>query len=677
MQKRDEKITKIKGIGKAAEKDFSSLGITTYYDLVSFVPRSYEDRRSEKRLRDATGEDNTVYCKITVLKKDFIPTKKGRTLKVRAEDENGDEIDLYCFNRDYLDKTLYIGHSYFISASVSKNRSLYMAAAFEIKRSPRELDLGKIIPLYSLSGNLKEKTVRFAVDEALKALSPMEDELKKETYERLGLLHHSSAYYLVHHPNNFEDVQRALRTLSFTELFYMALKSAREKTYEEVKKVHPSISNLEKKLIKNLTFSLTEDQEKALDEIRSDLDRKDPMNRLLEGDVGSGKTLVAWLSALHVIAKGEQVAFMAPTELLAKQHAENAARLLEPLGVRLCYLTGSIKSKSRPLLLNALKEGEVDLAIGTHALFTEDVTFKKLTYVIIDEQHRFGVEQRNALLEKAKRPNVLSMTATPIPRTLALTFYSNLDLSEIKHKPDGRKEIKTFLVSSKKREEMLNAIEVEFKRGHQAYFVYPRIEGDDEGSLKAVEIMYEELKERYPEYKSAAVHSRMKDEEKIDALNKFRDGEYQYLVATSVIEVGIDVPNATCIIIEHADRFGLSALHQLRGRVGRSSLPSYCFLVFSDNITDDAKERLKVMKSTNDGFKIAEKDLEIRGPGDITGFKQSGYLKMRFASITKDQDLLLLAKDEAERIAKDDKGLIKAENSILRKYIDIYAKIIR
>lgn len=360
---------------------------------------------------------------------------------------------------------------------------------------------------------------------------------------------------------------------------------------------------------------------------------------------------------------------MAPTELLAKQHAENAAVLLAPLGIRLCYLTGAISQKGRALLLEALKNGEVDLAIGTHALFTEDVSFKNLRYVIIDEQHRFGVEQRNMLMQKAKDPNVLNMTATPIPRSLALTLFSNMDLSVIRTKPNGRLPITTYLVSEKKRASMFSSIEVEFKRGHQAYFVYPRIEEDEEGGIKAVERMYEELKDIYPGYKSMMVHSRLKDDEKIDILNRFRDGEYTYLVATSVIEVGIDIPNATCMVIEHADRFGLAALHQLRGRVGRSSLPSYCFLVYSDGISDDAKERLRVMKSTNDGFLIAEKDLEIRGPGDISGLRQSGFFRLKFASLVDDTDLIAQAKEEAEKIAETDRGLIKAENAILRKHI--------
>ncbi len=661
-------ITVIPRIGKEAKKDFLGLGVSTLKDLIELSPRAYEDRRRERRLRDASIENATVYCRIWITGKEYIPSKKGsRVLKVTAEDDDGSSLELYCFNRDFLDKTLFTGKEYYISAAVSRMGRAFRAGSFEIKKSPEELGFGRILPVYPLSGKLSEKTVRRAVDYALSALSPIDNMLPESFYERLNLIHHNEAYFLLHHPKTMEDVEKARRTLAFTELFYLELNAAREKSYG--KKRDGILTGLEERFIKTLPFSLTEDQKKALQDIRRDLDSEAPMNRLLEGDVGSGKTLVAWISALHEIAKGAQVAFMAPTELLAKQHAENAAAMLEKLGVRICCLTGSISQKGRSLLLKALANGEADLAIGTHALFTDDVKFKNLRYVIIDEQHRFGVEQRSALAAKARDQNILNMTATPIPRTLALTLFSSMDLSVIKTKPSGRLPITTYLVSEKKREDMFKSIEVEFKRGHQAYFVYPRIEEDEEGSVKAVEKMYESLKEIYPERRSRMVHSRLKDEEKIEILNKFRRKEYDYLVATSVIEVGIDIPNATCMVIEHADRFGLAALHQLRGRVGRSTLPSYCFLVYSDAISEDAKERLRVMKSTADGFIIAEKDLEIRGPGEISGVRQSGFLKLKFASIVTDADLVEEAKREAERIAEEDKGLIKAENALLRKHI--------
>ena len=456
----------------------------------------------------------------------------------------------------------------------------------------------------------------------------------------------------------------AKNTLAFTELLMLELKALREKRPESNAESLPTKHETE--LIRSLPFSLTEDQEKCLTEIRKDLDSRMPMSRLLQGDVGSGKTLVAWLSAVHMIDKGAQVAFMAPTELLARQHAEGAAELLSPLGIRIAFLTGSVRGEGRRLLLRSLKDGSIDLIVGTHALFSEDVEFRNLRYAIIDEQHRFGVQQRDALKAKGIEPNVLSMSATPIPRTLALTLFADLDVSTIRTMPAGRIPIKTYLVKEDSREKMFSAISVEFLRGHQAYFVYPRIDDEGESDLKDVTTMYEKLKEVFPGVPSALIHSMRPEEETMGILRSFREKKIAYLVATSVVEVGIDIPDATCMVIEHADRFGLAALHQLRGRVGRSSLPSYCFLVFGRNLSEDAKARLRVMRDTTDGFRIAEKDLEIRGPGEMTGDRQSGFLKLRFASITESPELVETARAEAERIIKEDRGLIKAENAVLR-----------
>ena len=452
---------------------------------------------------------------------------------------------------------------------------------------------------------------------------------------------------------------------AFTELLLLEIKALRDKSPRQRAWSLPS--RREKALISSLPFSLTPDQESCLQQIREDLDSPAPMSRLLQGDVGSGKTLVAWLSALHVIDSGGQVAFMAPTELLARQHAEGAAEILAPQGVRIAFLTGSVRGEGRRLLLRSLKEGTTDLVIGTHALFSEDVEFRDLRYVIIDEQHRFGVQQREALRGKGMDPDVLSMSATPIPRTLALTLFADLDVSTIHTMPSGRIPITTYLVKEDSREKMFSAISVEFRRGHQAYFVYPRIGDEGESDLRDVTTMYEDLRSIFPGVPSALIHSRLEEDEKMRILRDFRSGRISYLVATSVVEVGIDIPNATCMVIEHADRFGLAALHQLRGRVGRSTLPSYCFLVYGRSLSEDAKARLRVMRDTNDGFRIAEKDLEIRGPGEIAGDRQSGFLRLRFASLTESPELVELARNEAEAIIREDRGLLKAENTVLRK----------
>ena len=661
------KISAAPGVGKKSTEDFKNLGVETLEDLIELAPRQYEDRRSERLLSDATPLDPTILCRIYPIKHSFFPSKKGRTLKVLAEDDEGRRLEILCFNRPFLESQLYIGSAWYINAEVQRTpNGIYQTSSFEIKKTKEEAGLGKIVPIYPLSGSLTQKTLRRSVSYAFSALSPFPDSLPYSLYEKYDLMRDDEALKELHNPKDFETLERAKRTLVFSELLHLEIKLMRDRDFQD--KAKGKESELERRLIASLPFSLTEDQKKVVEEIRADLDEREAMNRLLQGDVGSGKTLVAWISALHVLAKGGQVAFMAPTELLARQHAELATKLLTPLGVNVALVIGDINSKARKALLNALKTGDANLAIGTHALFSSDVEFKRLDYVIIDEEHRFGVNQREALINKGDEVNVLSMTATPIPRTLALTLYAGRDISTIKTMPKGRLPIITHLVSNEKRMDMYKAIKTEFSRSHQAYFVYPRINDEGESDLRDVTTMFETLKGIYPGIPSALIHSKLPEEEKIRILSDFRAKKLSYLVATSVVEVGIDIPDATCMVIEHADRFGLAALHQLRGRVGRSNLQSYCFLVFDvKNYTKDAGERLKVMREEQDGFIIAEKDLEIRGPGDISGTEQAGFLKIKFATLTDHTELLELASKEAMRILKEDKGLIKAENAMLRQ----------
>ncbi len=658
-------ITILPRIGKKKADEYRKIGISTLEDLVLYAPRAYDDRREEKLIRNVTDEDGEVNCHITVLAHSAFSSKGGRTVKVTASDDDGTRVELLCFNRPFLENTLRLGSEWYLNGQVKKLYGTYQSASFEVKKTKAESGIGRILPLYPLSGTLKQNDLRIPIAAALSILSPIDEILPLEIREKYNLYTRENALNELHFPTDEKTLSKARETLAFTELLVMELKILREKPVRTTTKIRES--ELERKLIASLPFSLTDDQEAVLEEIRSDLAKKIPMQRLLQGDVGSGKTLVAWLSALFIISKGGQVAFMAPTELLARQHAENAFRLLSPLGVRISYITGDVKGKSRKLALEALKKGQIDLAIGTHALFSSDVAFRSLEYVIIDEQHRFGVGQREALKTKGESVHMLSMTATPIPRTLALTLFADMDVSTIKTMPQGRKKIITYTVGPQSRDKMYASIGVEFQRGHQAYFVYPRIDDEGESDLRDVMTMYEFLQKKYPFVPSAFIHSRLPEEEKMKILEDFRDNKISYLVATSVVEVGIDIPNATCMIIEHADRFGLAALHQLRGRVGRSSLQSYCFLVFEDGLSQEARERLSVMKETNDGFVIAEKDLAIRGPGEIAGNRQSGFLKLRFASLTDDTLLVSRAKMEAERILSSDHGLISGVNTGLRK----------
>ena len=671
---KERRITEAPGIGRKAAEDLHSLGVTTLRDMLLLRPRAYDDRREERRIRKADAADPTISCHITVVSHSEFSSKAGRTLKVTAVDDDGTRIELLCFNRYFLKEQLRTGSDWYIYGKAMRNHGVYQISSFEIKKTMSEAGIGRILPVYPLTGSLTEKMLRRAAEYALSALSPIPDELPATMYEQENLLHHEDAYRQLHFPSSMEEAAKALNTLAFTELFLMELSILREKPGTERK--HSMISRRERSLLESLPFALTEDQIKASEEIREDLDSPIPMNRLLQGDVGSGKTLVAWLTALHAIDKGQQVAFMAPTELLARQHADGAAALLAPLGIRIAFITGSVKGESRKLLLKSLKDGTTDLVIGTHALFSEDVAFRNLGYAIIDEQHRFGVQQREALMRKGQDADILSMTATPIPRSLALTLFADYSVSVLHSMPAGRIPVKTYLVSEDRREEMYRAVGVEFQRSHQAYFVYPRIDDEGEGDLRDVTTMYELLKEKYPGIPSALIHSRLPDDEKMSILHAFRDRKLSYLVATSVIEVGIDVPEATCIVIEHAERFGLAALHQLRGRVGRSTLPSYCFLVYGKGPTEEAKARLKVMKETNDGFRIAEKDLEIRGPGEMMGDKQSGFLHLRFADLTSDLDIVERARAEADRIIREDRGLLKAENAVLRAALQNHRSMI-
>ena len=661
----DQRITAVPGVGKALAAEYQKLGISTLYDCVELLPRGYDDRRKERRLQDATQLDPGVNCRITILSHETFPSPKmGMTLKVNAEDDDGNIVTLLCFNRPFLKNTLKIDSHWYLNGIVQKYKGSWTSSRFEVKKTKEECGIGMILPIYPLSGNLKEKNLRDATRFALAALEPFPEILPSSTISRYSLLSRDEAFHAVHWPKDEVDIRKARRTLAFTELLLMEISILRDKPERRGKA--GKISKLEKALLSSLPFPLTEDQLRSIDEIREDLSSSSPMYRLLQGDVGAGKTLVAWISALYIISKGGQVAFMAPTELLARQHAEKAAELLSPLGVRIAFVTGEVKGKGRSLLLKALAKGEVDLAIGTHALFSSDVEFKNLRYVIIDEQHRFGVNQREALQEKGEMPHVLMMTATPIPRTLAMTLFADMDTSIIKTMPSGRKPIKTHTVASNNRDRMYEAVGVEFQRGHQAYFVYPRIDDEGESDLRDVTTMFSFLQKKYPGVPSALIHSKLEDEEKMRILSDFRAKKLAYLVSTSVVEVGIDIPDATCMVIEHAERFGLAALHQLRGRVGRSDLQSYCFLVFEPGLSEDGKDRLKVMRETNDGFLIAEKDLEIRGPGEMAGNRQSGFLKLKFASLTEDQDILEDARMEAERIIHEDKGLISSENAGLR-----------
>lgn len=678
----NNKISELKGVGPSVEASYKDSQIETWGDLLQLSPRDFEDRSRIINLNEVSvdGEESThINTIVEVVSHTYFGgfSAKGRTLKIVVHDVTCNKnLSLLCFGRNFLAKTLKVKNLYYLYGTTTRHHGEYQSSQFEMSHiesvdSPLPFPYGQYLPIYPLRGSLSQRIIRRDIKSILSTSPHFDEELPSYIRDELSLLNTDDAIRNYHNPSSREMWELSRKTLAITELFYMQI-IARKNMFIGTKsesKTKSVCSNIENRFIASLPFSLTGDQMKVLKEIRESLDSNHIMNRMLQGDVGSGKTLIAWITALHVIDKGYQVVFMAPTELLATQHAQNAQALLGPLGIKAELLTGSISQKNRRPILEDIKNGNCNIIIGTHAVFSQDVEFKSLKYVIIDEQHRFGVAQREALLAKGEDPDILMMSATPIPRSLALTVFGDLNISTIREKPNNRKDIISYLVSERSRERMYRSIAVEFERGHQAYFVYPRIDDSGASELRDVTNMFEMLKREYPGVPSALLHSKIPDDDKLDILKRFRNKELMYLVSTSVVEVGLDVPDATCMIIEHADIFGLSALHQLRGRVGRSDLQSYCFFVYGDNISDIAKERLKALKETNDGFILSEKDLSLRGPGDINGTRQSGFLKLHFSSFINDTDYILIARKYCDKILSSDPKLQMGENRMIQKVI--------
>jgi ATP-dependent DNA helicase RecG len=618
-----------------------------------------------------------------------------KTLKVHVEDHTARAV-LVCFNRPFLEKQLIVGKYYRLWGRFSYKYGDIQSTAFEIEaldRGARPEDekgpgplqspnFGRILPIYPLSAGLNQGLLRRLVRQALvEYAAPLEDELPPGIIQRDGLAAKAQAIRAVHFPASPEELDLARKTLIYEELFYLEVlvgKRALERRKNEGilrgegrgPEQRGDFSPLQRRLLDRLPFSLTPGQIEAIAEINRDMAGPFPMARLLQGDVGSGKTLVSFLAALGAVEAGGQAALLAPTELLARQHAENAGALLEPLGVRPAFLTGNLKAAGRASLLKALAAGEIDLVIGTHALFSRDVIYKNLRLVTVDEQHRFGVIQRSLIMAKGQSslsspgtPDLLMMSATPIPRTLALTVFGDLEVSIIRDLPPGRKPVKTHLARESNEDKVYDFVRKELAAGRQAYFVYPLIEVNGTGDLKDAVSMAERLgKAIFPQYPTALIHSRIEEEEKRRIMDAFRRGDIRILAATSVVEVGVDVPNAACMVIEHAERFGLSALHQLRGRVGRGPDQAYCFLVYSGDLTEDGKTRLKVMLENADGFIIAEEDLKLRGPGQIAGIEQSGYLSLGIADPLRDAAELERARNDVFAMLEADPGLLLPEH---------------
>jgi len=665
-----QSVTRLPGVGPAKAREFSRLGVTTIGDLLLHLPRDYENRVEPVSFAEATPE-RAVNTTATVVAHSYVGRPPRQILKVHIRDDSGLAV-LTCFGRNFLARSLPEGKRIRVYGTFQRRFGDLQATAFEFEDADREPRLfDRILPVYPLSGKLSQHDVRTAVATAIQhyLVSPTE-ELPGWLRDKRALYSTHDAIVRVHRPGSVEEARRARATLVYMELFFLqlgiALRSAGRQTGTRAQRSLPR--SMYAQLLAALPYRLTTDQQRVSDEVLSDLESEIPMARLLQGDVGSGKTIVALLSAIPVIEAGMQVALMAPTELLARQHADALSTLLHGAGcdVSLALLSGTVSGTARGELLGAIRTGAVDLVVGTHAVFTSEVEFRNLQYVIIDEQHRFGVLQRLALMNKARQPDLLLMTATPIPRTLALTVFGDMKVSTIRQMPPGRKPVETHLSVHDHASRVYDAVGRELAAGRQAYFVYPVIDDTGKLDLKDAEGMRDHLqREVYPEKAVGLVHSRLSDDEKQTTMEAFRAGRIDVLVATSVVEVGVDVPNATCMVIEHAERFGLAALHQLRGRVGRGSHKSYCFLVYDADLTEIAKERLKAIHRTHDGFEIAEEDLRIRGPGDIIGTQQSGYLRFRVADLARDLEVMNQARHDAFEVVEGDPALTRSANRAL------------
>lgn len=683
----------LKGAGKKKSEALARLGVECIGDLLRLLPRGYEDRRKIVPIA-AAGVTQAVLSLVEVVDHQYFGRPPKQSLKIIVRDATA-TASLLCFNRNFLAGKFPPGSRLLLFCHLQQRFDEYQASAFELLPTPRELPLsgladtgasldpnlcdgqfGSLLPIYPLSAGLHQQLMRSLIRQCLEQFGRyISDESPRQLRRADNFpLPTARALEMIHQPQQLEDTEMGRKSLAAVELFHLQFSVAKrgELRKTERRNALQLSDHLLKRAQNTLSFQLTADQEQCIRELLEDIAKPYPMARLLQGDVGSGKTLTALLSALPLIEAGYQVAFMAPTELLAKQHAENAAALLESLEVRLALFTGSVKGEARKTLLKALEAGEIDMIFGTHSLFSAPVSFKALRYCIIDEQHKFGVMQRSGLLRKGKAPDLLLMTATPIPRTMALTAFGDLKVSTIKTMPPGRSPVITHLAREENQNKVYGAVRKELDRGGQAYFVYPLIEGSGKSGLKSAEEMYETLRKTvYPDKNLALLHSRIAEEEKEEAMHRFLHGEIDILVATSVVEVGVDAPGASCMVIEHAERFGLSALHQLRGRVGRGTRQSYCFLIYSRELTETGKARLKIMKEHSDGFIIAEEDLKIRGPGELTGMRQAGVLELRFADLYRDGEILEQSRAVALKTAREDPELLNAENASLRKLYSI------
>jgi len=674
----------VKGVGPKLAKLFEKKGILTVEDALYFLPRCYEDRRNLEKISELkAGRKETGFGEILLSGVAFYQNKKKRVFEAVVGDGSS-TITLKWFhgNERYLRERFKKGRQLIFSGEVrwfNYQREIHHPDVETVDGDIQKdyLNFKRIVPIYSETEGLYQKTLRRLMKTILDGYADeLSSSIPLEIVERQNLIDFSESFRRVHFPPEGESIdilnlQRSdgHRRIIFDEFFFLELGMALKKrgVALETGISFKTDGVLVKRLLNLLSFKLTHAQERVLSEIKEDLEKPHPMNRLIQGDVGSGKTIVALLTCLYVVECGYQAAIMAPTEVLAEQHFLNLHRWVESLGVKVALLTSSVKGSEREDLYQRIRNGDVQLVIGTHAVIQEAVEFNRLGLSIIDEQHKFGVVQRGLLKKKGGNPDVLVMTATPIPRTLAMTIYGDLDVSLIDEMPPGRMPVETKVFPESARAKVYRIVEEEVRKGRQAFVVYPLVEESEKLDLKDATKMAEHLqKEVFPEFRIGLLHGRMKSDEKEAIMMEFKEGRIQILVATTVIEVGIDIPNASVMVVEHAERFGLSQLHQLRGRIGRGRYPSKCILLAQYRSSEEAKVRLRAMEKTTDGFKIAEEDLALRGPGEFFGIRQSGLPDFRVAHIIRDTPILIEARKEAFRLIQEDPELIHPSHAGLK-----------
>ena len=665
----DTPVRYLKGVGPKTAERFEKLGILTLSDLLCHYPRRYLDFSKPYSIAEAPADTECVVKAEVFAKPGGRILPGGRRMERITAGDNVSSLEITWFNNPYAAQKLELGQEYYFQGIVTGGMlrrqmvNPQVRTDAQVKSSPFEA-------VYPQTEGLTSSAIAKCVRQLLPHAELLPDPLPSEMLKKYRLLSKADAVRAIHCPATEEEAFAARRRLIYEELLVLQLGIGRMKNHGAASTGAPMKKADASPFWESLSFSPTGAQRRAVEEILTDMSGETSMNRLLQGDVGSGKTLVAAAAIWACIRAGYQAALLAPTEILASQHAENLNRLLAPFGMRVALLTGGMKAAPRRTTLAAIRDDEADLIVGTHAILSEGVEFARLGLAVVDEQHRFGVRQRGLLAEKAANPHLLVMSATPIPRTLGLLMYGDLDISILDELPPGRKPVKTRCITGKKRADLYGFLDREIDSGRQVYIVCPAIEDAGGSGLNAVKSYYEDIAKAYlPDRRVGLMHGKLKPKEKAEVMDDFKSGRLDALVSTTVIEVGVDVPNATVMVIENAERYGLSALHQLRGRVGRGAAESWCFLV-SDNASESVQKRLKFLCSTSDGFAVAQYDLETRGPGDFFGSRQHGLPTLQIADLMNDTRTLHAAQSEAVALLAEDPLLERPEHALLARQVE-------